>query len=421
MINKAKVWVRQHMNKSYVFADQALVSGVNFSVGIMLARWLGIETYGLFTLAWMVVLFTAGLQQSFLVAPMYSLSAKQKGSDEWISRLNVIQLIFSIVSFLLSFLIVEISYFFKPEWRVEGMSFIVACLVAVFTLNDFFRRCLFIKLLGKKVFVMDLIGYGLQVVMLFVLKSFDQLTLYSALCGILITHSLSIVFYFLVHQPLFRFSRFRATILTLWQYSRYLLATSVLQWSSGNYFILVAGAMLGPVAVGAVRIVQNLMGLLHVIFLALENLIPVRAASIFNSGGPIALYSYLKNTFQYLLVPILILIALLISFHQEILELLYGEVNEEVYQMLIVFSIVYLMVFIGTLFRFAIRTLEKNHIIFKSYIITTLFSLLLAHYLITQLGAMGVVAGIAGTQLISLVYFYFSLKETFQWRIISFT
>lgn len=413
--------ISAHLNKSFVFADQALVSGVNFSVGILLARWLGLEIYGLFTLAWMVVLFTSGIQQSFLVAPLYSLSAKQSDSNSWLSKLNFIQLLFSAMAFLLTFSIVEITFFFKAEWYSKGLSLTIASLVAVYTLNDFFRRSLFMKQLGNKVFTQDLFGYALQLVVLYLLKINNQLTLISALSGILICNALSVGYYLIVHRPQFRALGLRTTILELWQYSRYLLATSILQWSSGNYFILVAAALLGPIAVGAVRIVQNLMGLLHVIFLALENFVPVRAAVVFHKGGQAALFQYLKSTFQYLVIPIALVIIALIVFHEEILWLLYGEVSEEIYQMLIAFSMIYLMVFVGTIFRFAIRTLEQNQIIFKSYVITTVFSLFFAHFLINQLGAMGVVAGIAATQFISLVYFYFSLKNTFKWRIISFT
>ena len=53
----------KNREKSWVLADQALVSGVNFLNGILLARWLGITAYGTFALIWMAVLVASSLQQ----------------------------------------------------------------------------------------------------------------------------------------------------------------------------------------------------------------------------------------------------------------------------------------------------------------------------------------------------------------------
>ena len=39
-----------HVN--WALADQTMVSGVNFLTGILLARYLGVEEFGRFTLAW---------------------------------------------------------------------------------------------------------------------------------------------------------------------------------------------------------------------------------------------------------------------------------------------------------------------------------------------------------------------------------
>ncbi|MCH2214885.1 MAG: oligosaccharide flippase family protein [Flavobacteriales bacterium] len=415
MIFKLRLLLSQYAEKSWVFADQALVSGVNFSVGIMLARWLGLEAYGLFALGWMFVLFASGLQQSFIIAPLYALTARQVDQINWLNGLKLIQFIFSLLCLPFSVAIIEISFLMRPDWRVEGISFVVALIVGIYTMNDFFRRVLFLKSRGRKVFEMDVLGFGMQVILLVLFELLGQLSLFSAFLSILLAQSLSLLFYLLTVKSSIKTSKVVETLQTTWKYSRFLIATSVLQWSSGNYFILVAGGLLGPAAVGVVRIVQNLMGLLHVVFLALENIIPARAAEILNSEGVKALYHYLKRASSLLIIPILAVLAILISFHQEIIHLFYGEMREDVGQVLVAFSFVYLMVFVGTMFRFAIRTLEKNQLIFKSYLLTTAFSLALAHPFVSKFGVMGVVAGLAGTQLISLIYFYVTLKRAFKW------
>ena len=57
--------------------DQAVVSGSNFLIGIVLARVLGIDDYGLFVLLWMMVLFGKSINQAFVTRPMMTLAPKK--------------------------------------------------------------------------------------------------------------------------------------------------------------------------------------------------------------------------------------------------------------------------------------------------------------------------------------------------------
>src|ERR1700728_525791 len=49
--------------------DQGLISGSNFLIGILLARWLMPEAYGAFALAFSVFLLLSYVYQSFLAEP----------------------------------------------------------------------------------------------------------------------------------------------------------------------------------------------------------------------------------------------------------------------------------------------------------------------------------------------------------------
>ena len=76
MQRAARLLVRySHIN--WALADQTMVSGVNFLTGILLARYLGLEEFGRFTLAWMAVLFVNSLQSGLIVQPMMSIGPKQ--------------------------------------------------------------------------------------------------------------------------------------------------------------------------------------------------------------------------------------------------------------------------------------------------------------------------------------------------------
>jgi len=84
-----------NFTKALVFADQAMVSGSNFILGILLVRWLGLEIYGVYALLWMGVLFALGVNHAFVTKPLLSIAPKMEKEEQrkYFSGLHVIQLI----------------------------------------------------------------------------------------------------------------------------------------------------------------------------------------------------------------------------------------------------------------------------------------------------------------------------------------
>lgn len=415
-----QLWT-QNQAKAWIFADQGLVSGINFSIGILLARFLGIETFGLFSLAWMVLFFASSIQQAFLTAPLFALTPKQEHPSQWISKLHFIQLLFSVLSFFVVIGIVETTLYFNPEWQFDGISSILGGLVAVYLFNDFSRRVLFTTHQPKKVFFIDVVGYALQPLLIIGLFISDALNLQTALAAILGAQTLSLAYIIIRIRPILDFSNLAPTLLQVWKYSRFLLATALLQWSSANYIILFAASILGPVAIGAIKVAQNLMGVLNVLFQAMENIVPVRSAEAFHKGGISALGDYMQKTTVQFLAPVALVLLLVGIFHQQIMTAIYGEEYLQYSFVLLAFCGIYVLVFLGTLLRFIIRTLEYNQIIFWSYVLSTAFSLIAGKVLATDYGLTGVLIGIAGTQIISFISFITFLKIKVKWNFRLFT
>ena len=62
---------RKWFGKGFIsIADQALYSGANFILNVLLARWLGAEDYGAFSVAFVILLFLSGLHNALLLEPM---------------------------------------------------------------------------------------------------------------------------------------------------------------------------------------------------------------------------------------------------------------------------------------------------------------------------------------------------------------
>ncbi len=81
MIQAAVRLLGRYSHINWALADQAMVSGVNFLTGILLARYLGIEAFGQFMLAWMLVLLVNTLQYALVIAPMMSIGPKQPEAE----------------------------------------------------------------------------------------------------------------------------------------------------------------------------------------------------------------------------------------------------------------------------------------------------------------------------------------------------
>jgi O-antigen/teichoic acid export membrane protein len=415
------ILIKNNKEKGLVLIDQGLVSGVNFLVGILLARFLGVEVFGLFSLAWMVLFFASGLQQAFLTAPLFALTARQNDRSSWFAQLLTVQLFVSVASFLLVVLAVELCQFIQPAWYVPNISVILGLLVAVYLFNDFRRRVLFVKHKSREVVTVDVFGYALQPVFLVALYIFDALDLSTALASILLAQSISLSYILIAIRSRFQMKGILTTTKKLWKYSRFLVATSFLQWSSANYIILFAASILGPAAIGAIRVSQNLMGVLNVLFQAMENIIPARSAEAFHKGGLSELGNYMKKTTLQLILPVVFFLSGIAVFHQQIMTLVYGDEYLPYSFILLAFCGIYVFVFLGTLLRFVIRTLEYNQLIFISYVLTTAFSLLAGKALASHYGLTGVMLGIAGTQIISLISFISFLKFKVKWNFRLFT
>jgi O-antigen/teichoic acid export membrane protein len=213
----------------------------------------------------------------------------------------------------------------------------------------------------------------------------------------------------------FDLKEIRSAITEHWDFSKWLTATALLQWFSGNLFIIAAGAILGPRAVGATRMAQNIVGITHVLFLAMENIIPARAATAQRNGGNDALFRYLwKFTLQMGTITF-VLLGLITIFSKQIIEICYGESYVEYQPVLIGFCLLYVIVFLGYPLRYAIRTMEKTRLIFSSFIISSIFSVACAYPVINAFGLFGVVGGLMATQMITLIIYMWSLRNSIKW------
>ncbi|MFK8039674.1 MAG: lipopolysaccharide biosynthesis protein [Crocinitomicaceae bacterium] len=403
------------MNKIITLVDQGVVSGVNFLMGILLTKLLGLDQYGVFAFLWMLVFFVSSIHQAFIVSPMYTLNAKQKNQIKYVSQLFSLQILFSVVTFFCVWLVASILLSYYPEYNFTYASIAIALTAAVYVLHDFMRRLFFSFKAKTKALTVDIIGYGLQPFIIFAFYWFQELTLLTVLVSIISSLTTGIIVSFLISPfPKLTF-QMGETVQAHWRFSVYLIGTSILQWLSGNLFIAMAAGLLGPIAVGVIRMSQNIVGVLHVLFLALENSIPLKAAELLQAEGKVKMLQFIGKTIKQSVWPVIALLVAVILLSKTIISQLYGAEYIEYQYVLYTFCLLYAFVFVGTFLRFVIRTLEHNKTIFISYVATSIFSLFLAKIMVQELNIVGVLLGLIISQLITNAIYLVALKSEIKW------
>jgi O-antigen/teichoic acid export membrane protein len=180
----------------------------------------------------------------------------------------------------------------------------------------------------------------------------------------------------------------------------WLLASSLLQWCSDYFFILVGGWWLGVAALGVLRLAQYNFGLLSVLLQAVENYTLPKAAA---ATEPVLYFRMLLKKCLLLFLPFLLLLSL---FAKQVLQLEGGSGYTGYAYVIYGLSLVYLIVIIGFPVRIALRSFHLNRQYFTGYVIAVVFSLSCAPFLVRNWQLYGVLAGLFLTQLITVGYWY---------------
>ena len=417
MIEATTAMIRRYRHVNWALSDQAMVSGVNFITGILLARYLGLEEFGRFTLAWMAVLFVNNFQHAAIISPMMSIGPKQPDSEAptYYGAIFIQSIIFSCATCLLLFAGVLLSDMLFPEWQVRGLALPLSIAAFAFQFQDFMRRYFFTVERQGVAFGSDAIRYLGQIAILINLFIFlrEPMDASKIFWVIAITSLTAAVFgFFFVERLEVNGATLRKTTDRHWESSKWLVGSALVKWFTGNMLFIFAGAMLGVAAVGALKAAQNLMGVLHILFMGLENIVPIRAAKYYHKEGKKALQNYLKRvTTMGLGATAAISIAAIIGSNFWI-GLVFGQEYMGYGYLLQWYAFIYILLFLSMPLRSALRAFEQTKPIFWSRFWGACFSVVTAYPLISVYKLSGVMFGLLGIQLIIIATLYHSfIKE----------
>lgn len=384
--------------------DQGLVSGSNFLLAILLTRVLGLEQFGLFTLCWMAVLFVLGLHQAMITKPYFALKARMDttGHIGYYRSLHILQLGICLGAGILTFLILLVDQIFGFFGFSMSMAIAISCAVCLFPVYEFYRKSLFSFQKIEQAFVLDTGYVSILFGVLAAHTYFGSLSVEAALWSVCISSFVACLVGHRWCKTHFEGQfQLRFVFLEHLRYSKWLTGTAILQWFGSNFFILALAAIMGNAAVGAVRMIQNIMGILHVLFLSMENVVPLQASRFLHKSGVRRMHRYLLVSTRRYGVLVGAFIVGLLLFGGSILNLLYGSGQSEYAFLLSAFACMYILVYLSYPMRFGLRSLEKTRAFFTAYVVSTLFSFLAAFPLIEWAGWSGFIVGLFLVQIMN--------------------
>jgi O-antigen/teichoic acid export membrane protein len=247
---------------SLAVLDQGLISGSNFLIGILLARWLAPEAYGAYALAFSIFLFLSGFHNALLLEPM-SVFGPASYKDQLRAYLGkLLRLHFALAFFLTGLAVAgaAILHGFTAD-RALTSAFWGVCiatpLILFFWLS---RRAAYLKLAAGLAARGALAYCFVLICLLLLIKSVGWLSGFTAFLIQSFAATAAAILLLASLKPQLDSQSgpsSAAVVRQHWRYGRWVVATQFVYWLSGNAYYVVVAAFLRMQDVAALRALQN--------------------------------------------------------------------------------------------------------------------------------------------------------------------
>jgi O-antigen/teichoic acid export membrane protein len=270
-----------------------------------------------------------------------------------------------------------------------------------YLLQEFLRRYFFCTGQSQRALTTDVVSYLSQLPIIFGILLIHGAKLSNVLWIIAATSLAGFVVCMPWYEPITLDAHsIRRIFVRHWRISRWLAPTAFMQWGAGNLFLLAAPVYYGPAASAILRAASNGVGVAHIWFLGLDNVVPARAARLMHLEGMDGMLRYIKRIVLQWGGVTLVFTTIVACFPSFWLRLSYGTKYSSDGSVLRLFALLYVFVFISGPLRAALQALEYTAPIFWAYPALIAFSVALAGPLARELGLNGVMLGMCAVQLI---------------------
>ncbi|HKQ25458.1 MAG TPA: hypothetical protein VJT81_13535 [Burkholderiales bacterium] len=399
---------RKHLH--WVLADQILVSGSNFAIGILYARSLGPASFGTYALIAVAQLYLVGVSVSLVGNPMITAAPHVENTDDrqhLIESSLAAQLLVSTGLALVAAAGMSVYLF----TGVTGVSWLAAVGLAAssfgLSLLEWFRRLCFLHRDGPSLFRFDALVYPPVVIAAFALTRIGWFTVDMAvlLWGISSVAACSYAAYCLrIPRRLGGASVF---LLRHWRASRDFVVSFQAQWLGSQGLIYVAAPLLGNAGVGALRSIAGLLGFTNALGTTADNILPLKFAQAYASGGRSALKAYALSFSVKIVGSLLILIVFLFVFSDQIVLVLLGPSYLDYSHLLGIQGISVLLMFVNRLAMYYQRAVLNTRSVAIASFLNGAFTIAFVYPITRWIGVAGPIWTVIAGAMVTSTYLLF--------------
>lgn len=391
-ITNLKDQINDMKNGIYSIFDQLVISGSFFVYNLILVSAVGLPAYGEFSLLWMCYIFSIGIQNSMIIHHL------QIEDEDKVYVLFSLNLLLSVLCASVIFVVNKL--YFEPSYS-DGILFLFSVFVLAQLNLEFLRRWYYKKNQENRSFYLSLYLNIIRVSILAVYfdGGFSVRTYIFALS----MASLATTVLYLGKISCVR-NNLSLTFKSITYYlagSRWLLITSISQFFSGNYVLILSSSMIGLSALGAIRAFQNLVGPLQVMFQVAESYFPRLVLQNINSTYTRARIRY--NTIVFLSLAFVSMLCLSAYFLLPLVIDYFSLKNLEDVLIAEMLIFVYVLIFINQNIKMYLRLNKITSSLFVAEFLCVCFSLFVAHYIIEAGGFNGLIASLYAIQIVAFL------------------
>lgn len=229
----------------YSLADQLFFAGANFVLAVLLARWLSVPSFGIFSICYSAFLLAAAIHTAFVSEPLLVMGAKQDDAS-FFSYLGTVARTHVLPSALGWTILIGVGAFgILPPAREQAAAWvaIVAAAPTILTLW-LFRRALYVARRPDWAAAASLSYFGALLGLLLLVRLLDVVTVVSAIAAIGMASAIvGAALYGVLLTPhtreAIRGERVSDIAIRHWEYGRWAAAAAVVNWLPGNVYYMV--------------------------------------------------------------------------------------------------------------------------------------------------------------------------------------
>lgn len=400
-------------NGKYAALDQAVISLSNFAASILLARLVSPTELGAYVTGFLAIYFVRAVQNGLIIQPLNALGAVK--SDEafkgYFTAVFFHQMILSCLAAggaaLLGWILtIRGNNVLGPTIFVLWLAFFT------WQIQEFFRRTFYTRGNVKKALWISAAANILRLGLMVVLAEFRDISGLTGLWAIGWGSALACLVGLWLTRGFFtrQLENPMGVWIENWRFGSWILGASLADWGVVDLYPILMAGLISFAATGVYQTLQNLVAPIHVLLRAMDTFVTPIMAKTYDHRGLGKFKQSLKKVYVVAGLPILGLLALVLIFTPQLLNLLKGETYLPFANGIYVMALYYFLLFVNRPLQMAFRAVRKGRQVFLANILAMASMFTIGLWMIHRWGLYGAIGGQA------LNAFIISLVLWFAWR-----